>query len=117
MYGEPFARAVEAKRKRDQWREKPIEMAFTDDRDFSCVIMTRDLLQRIGVFDDRYYNYCSDIDFIKRLQDAGGTCASDRRVPIFHVIGATASVIKETPEEMNKDRLAYKLKWEHPSSP
>ena len=125
MYGQPFARAVESKKMRDQYEGKMIGESFSDFEDFACVLTKRDLFNELGLFDDRYINYVQDVDFKRRMKEAGKTYASTKKVAIFHIIGATGgakfvcryckyidSRLPETPEQMNEDKKKYKEKWE-----
>jgi GT2 family glycosyltransferase len=63
---EPFARATEA----DKVREgvKKLDPIKTD---FSCVMFKRSLLDELGLFDEQFFNYCSDLDLFKRMDQAG----------------------------------------------
>ena len=111
MYGEPFSRAVEAKAKREQWLGKPITESFSDFRDFSCILTKRKLFDEIGNFDEQFFNYVSDTDFLRRMIEVGKTYKSTQRVPIFHIIGATSTGMTETAEQMNQDKRKYEEKW------
>lgn len=112
MYGEPFARAHEAMLKRDEWCSKPLGESLSQFKDFACVMFRRKLIEEIGGFDEIFYNYASDTDFLKRIELNGGKYASTKRVPIFHIINATGNALSDNPEVMNKDKEAYAKKWE-----
>ncbi len=111
MYGEPFARGLEASQKRHLWSELPIEETFSDFRDFSCVLTTKELLQEIGTFDEQFFCYCEDLDLVRRIEASGGKVASTKKVNIFHVIGATSTGIPETPQIMNENKAKLHAKW------
>lgn len=112
MYGEPFARAHEAMLKRDEWCSKPLGESLSQFKDFACVMFKRKLIEDIGGFDEVFYNYASDTDFLKRIELNGGKYASTKRVPIFHIINATGNTLSDNPEVMDKDKEAYAQKWE-----
>ena len=112
MYGQPFARAVESKKIRDGYEGKMIGESFSEFEDFSCVLTKRDLFNELGLFDERYLNYVQDVDFKRRMKEAGKTYASTKKVATFHIIGATSGEIKETAEIVNEDKKKYKEKWE-----
>jgi glycosyltransferase involved in cell wall biosynthesis len=107
---EPFARAVEA----SKIEKKVYETGklYSDFKDFSCVMFKRSLLNEIGMFDEQFFNYCSDSDFFRRLELAGKKWACAEFVPTSHISDATGYSISETPEIMNKDKETYKEKWE-----
>ena len=111
MYGNPFGRAVEAKNLRDLTLGKPIKETFVDFNDFSCVLTTKGLFQEIGVFDEQYFMYMEDIDFLRTMDQKGKKHASTKRVNTHHIIGSTAMGIKETPDIVNKSREKLKAKW------
>ena len=111
MYGEPFARAVESAKRREKYQGM-IGESFSEFEDFSCVLAKRDLFNELGLFDERYLNYVQDVDFKRRMKEAGKTYASTKKVATFHIIGATSGEIKETAEIMNEDKKQYKEKWE-----
>lgn len=103
---EPFARGVEAAKVRQG------KYIFDKlERDFSCVMFRKELFDEIGGFDETFFNYCSDVDFIRRMEQAGKVIKMVDRVAIHHISDATGYSIPETPEIMNKDKAAYEEKW------
>jgi len=112
MYGDAFARAPEAKVLRDKWEGKDINQSFDTFRDFSCVLTRRDLFDELGLFDERYKVYVQDTDFLKQMELKGKKFGSTKKVPIFHIIGATTHTLAETPVQMNADKELFKQKWE-----
>lgn len=118
---EPFARAVEAKREADRWVGKPIEESFdkTGPTDFACVLFRKDLVDElgyegIGLFREEFVSYCSDIDVLKRMDEAGKKYAVCRAVPIHHIIDATGHSLPNTPQVMDTDKETFKTLWDRP---
>ncbi len=111
MYGMPFARAVESFNIRQKQLEKPIEETFVDFNDFSCVLTTKALFMQLGLFDEDFFMYGEDIDFLRRMDKEGKKHASTKRVAVHHIIGSTSMTIKETPEIMNESKEKLRLKW------
>lgn len=107
---EPFARAVESR----IIREKPRSGfdKYSDFKDFSCIMFKRTLLDEIGLFDERFFNYCSDSDFFKRLEDSGKKWACCEHVPTSHISDATGYSISETPKIMDEDKKRYEEKYD-----
>lgn len=110
---EPFARAIESMKIRDKVTKST--KLFSDFKDFSCVMFKRSLIDEIGLFDEQFFNYCSDIDFIKRLEAAGKKITCVDYVAVSHLSDATGISIKETPQIMNEDKAKFKKKWENES--
>lgn len=111
MYGNPFGRAVEARNLRNLTLGKPIKETFVDFNDFSCVLTTKALFMEIGAFDEQYFMYMEDIDFLRTMDSKGKKHASTKRVNTHHIIGSTAMSMKETPDIVNQSRDKLKAKW------
>lgn len=105
---EPFARAVESKMVREGSKVlDPLE------KDFSCVMFRRDLVDGLGLFDEQFVSYCSDSDFLRRMTEAGKTWKLLPTVATSHISDATGFSIGETPEIMNRDKAAYEEKYKN----
>ena len=111
MYGEPFSRAVEAAKKREEWLNKPYEESISTFRDFSCVLTQKNVFNALGgLFDEQFFAYNEDLDLLKRMDNLGLTYGSTKRVNTFHVIGATSSNMLEIPKVMDEGREKLKNK-------
>ncbi len=108
---QPFARAVESRKvKNGETRFDPLE------KDFSCVMFKKNLVDELGyegkgLFNEEFFNYCSDSDLFKRMDQAGKKYKMVDKVAIHHVIDATGFSIPETPEIMNKDKETFERIW------
>lgn len=115
---EPFSRAVESIKIRNEVINKskevkdPKEALISDFKDFSCVMFKRSLVDEIGLFDEDFFNYCSDSDFFKRLEEKGKKWGCCEAVPTSHLSDATGYTIAGTAEILNKDKETYKQKWD-----
>ncbi len=56
----------------------------------ACLLVRREVLNRIGGFDDRYFMYCEDVDFCRRVVEAGWKLYYLHEPAIIHH-GAAAS--------------------------
>lgn len=108
---EPFARAMEADREQMRWENVPVTESFEDFKDFSCVMFKKDLMDKIGMFDEQFFNYASDSDLFSRMDEVGYKYAACKAVPIHHIIDATGLSIPETPEIMNRDKAKFQEKY------
>lgn len=106
---DPWLRGKESQKIRRQFMELPIQNSFSDFEDFSCVAVKRSVFETIGLFDEQFEFTCEDIDFKRRMKDAGLSYASFKRVPVHHVGGATSTPEKD--EQMNQAKAKYKEKW------
>ena len=112
MYGEPYSRGFEANQKRALWANRPITESFTDLADFSCVLTKKELFNKIGLFDEQFFMYLEDLDFLKRMEKEGLRYATTKKVNTFHIIGGTSTGYPGTAEIMNESREKYRVKWE-----
>jgi GT2 family glycosyltransferase len=110
-YGMPYARAVESEALRNEWKDKPIAESFDDFRDFSCVLTTKELFNKVGLFDEAFQLYCEDLDLVRRIEKAEGVVKSTKRVRTFHIIGATTTNMQDTPEVMEQSKERLKSIW------
>ncbi len=112
MYGQPFARAVEAEELWHKEAESKISSESDSDfRDFSCVLTKKEVFDKVGLFDEQFFMYGEDLDFLRRMDQEGLKYASTKRVNIFHIISGTASGEANTPEIMNQSKEILKQKW------
>jgi GT2 family glycosyltransferase len=112
MYGKPFARATEAFMLRQDTMTLGIGETFDNFRDWSCVITRKDLFRELGTFDEEFFVYGSDLDFLKRMDATGKKYKSTKRVNTHHIIGSTSSGMEETPDLMNDAKELLKKKYE-----
>jgi len=111
MYGEAYSRAREARHKRDVWASRPIQESFDDFRDGAVIITTKEIFNMVGLLDEGFFNYASDVDLFKKIEMIGGTIKSCKRINIHHIIGATGSGVEGNAEVMSKDKNYFKKVW------
>ena len=111
MYGKPYARAKEAAEIREREMRGPVENTYSDFADFACAAMKKGLFDEVGVFNEQFFSYCGDLDFMRRMNKKNKKFASSKRVNIFHVIGATSIGIDDTPQQMNEAKEKLKKIW------
>lgn len=112
---EPFARAPEARKVRVKLIGS--DKKYSDFRDFSCVMFKRSLIDEIGLFDEAFFSYCSDSDFIRRIEETGKKWACVESVATSHISDATGIYLKESPQILEKDKETFKKKWENKPIP
>jgi GT2 family glycosyltransferase len=78
----------------------------------SALMVRREMLDRIGTFDERFHMYCEDVDLCKRAHEAGWRVVYYPEVEVSHRIGAASdknpiAMIKQHHRSM----LLYFLKY------
>jgi GT2 family glycosyltransferase len=66
------------------------QRAFPDWISGACMLVRRDLLERLGGFDERFFMYSEDADLCRRIRDAGYRVAYEPGATATHVGGASA---------------------------
>jgi hypothetical protein len=89
--------------------EESVEVLFPDG---AAALYRRDMLDEVGLFDDRFFAYGDDADLGLRGRLAGWSCIYVPRALVFHVHSATAgefSPMKAFLIERNRIWVAVKL--------
>lgn len=75
------------------------ELLDSDFCEFTCVLISKALIAKIGMLDERYEFYHEDADFAFRAQLAGFRCAYDQLAIIKHYMSSTVSKLKSFNKE------------------
>lgn len=76
----------------DRWRMgyfDGLTPRSVDQPSASCLLVRREALERVGVFDESYPMFFNDVDWCRRVKEAGMTIWYDPDVKISHHGGAT----------------------------
>ena len=108
MYAYPYGRAKRAK--------ELMKDELSDFMDFSCFMFKKDIIDKIGLFDENIeIGWGEDIDFRFRLEQAGLTIKSTKMVNTHHIGMATGYSMmnhgEKVNEAMDKNREYIKNKW------
>jgi N-acetylglucosaminyl-diphospho-decaprenol L-rhamnosyltransferase len=57
----------------------------------AAIFLSRDALDKVGMWDERFFMYCEDIDLCNSLRTKGYECIFEPRAKIVHVGGASTS--------------------------
>ena len=92
------------------------ELLEADLCEFTCVLISREVFNTVGLLDEKYQFYHEDADFCFRCHIAGFRCAYDQTAVIKHVYGSTfdqqKTFSKEKLIKRNKGYFASDhLKW------
>ena len=84
---------------------------------FVCVYITRSLINKVGLLDERFVGYgYEDDDYCKRAQKVGSTMGIFDGCVINHGdVPSTFRALPKYPELLSKNRLLFKEKWKNDS--
>lgn len=82
------------------------DLLDSDFCEFTCVLISKTLIAKIGMLDERYEFYHEDADFAFRAQLAGFRCAYDQLAIIKHYMSSTVSKLRS----FNKDAIISRNK-------
>ena len=57
-----------------------------------CFLIRREVLEKVGYFDEGLFAYYEDNDLMQRIKKAGWKCGYDGRVGIYHKVSRTAGI-------------------------
>lgn len=97
----PFAARVEA------WTRLPGERDWLSG---ACLLVRRGDLERVGLFDERYFMYTEDVDLCAALRRQGRTIRFVPAAEVVHLRGRSALRNPETERLRRQSQLAYYAK-------
>lgn len=80
----------------------------------SCMLIRREVFERIGLFDERFvYGGCEDVDFLWRARRAGFKAAVTGAAFIHHFGMVTQNAVKrdESPAYATQNLQRFRVKW------
>lgn len=79
---------------------------------FYCVLLPKKVIEKVGLLDEVYGIGCwEDVDYCKRIWDAGYKVIGDPNVPIVHYGSHTFNKIKPMEELVAEGKEKFKKKW------
>lgn len=87
----------------------PVE-AWCEDLDwvsFACVAIRREVVERIGLLDERYFMYFEDMDYCRHARGAGFRVAHEPAARVVHLRGGSSEVKRRTEERKRRPRYYY----------
>lgn len=76
----------------------------------ACLLVRRELLEKIGGFDEGFFLYCEEIDLCRRLRGTGGWLTYTPTVTYVHLGGASLPRVQLLPV-LVRSRIRYATKW------
>ena len=88
------------------------QIAEVDWLSGAALVFRKQTLDRVGLFDERFYMYCEDMDICRRIGEAGWKVVYYPLVAVSHTIGAASDQAKpQMIREHHKSMLLYFLKY------
>lgn len=72
-----------------------------------CLLVRRDVLDRVGLLDERMFLYFSDVDFCRRVREAGFRIFFTPEARIVHHHGVAGRKLRDVDLIWQRDRFAY----------
>jgi GT2 family glycosyltransferase len=77
-----------------------------------CFLVKREVLEKVGMFDDNYFAYFEDAEYSKRVLDAGFKIYYNGDTSIFHKVSQTSQVGSAiTDYYLTRNRLMFGFKY------
>ena len=88
------------------------ESSETDYATGACVLITRKVLERAGMFDERYFLYYEDTELSQRVKDNGFKVWYSPRTHIWHKAGSTTGIGNELNDYFStRNRLLFGMSF------
>ena len=88
------------------------EIAQTDLISGACALIKKEVLEKIGLFDEKYFLYFEDSDFQKRATDAGFKKYYNGKASIYHKVSQSTGIgSKLTDYYHTRNRLIFGIKY------
>ncbi len=78
------------------WENKPKTTQTVQHVAGACMLISRELIEKIGLFDERFFLYFEDLDFCLRAKEAGYTIHINPDVIAEHSVSASSSLVQRT---------------------
>lgn len=89
-------RRVSGMVKHVNWENKPKTMLFVDHVAGAAMLISREVVEKVGYFDERFFLYYEDLDYCLRVKQAGYSIRINPAVVMFHRTSASSRLIVRT---------------------
>ena len=73
----------------------------------ACLMMSRDVFEQIGGFDESFFMYFEDKDICKRVYEAGWKVVYYSQTSLIHLLGGSSSSVKKSANTYYRDSQLY----------
>lgn len=78
----------------------------------ACVLITKEVIEKIGLFDERYFLYFEDSDFVKRAKEAGFKIYYNGKVAIYHKVSQSTGIGSSVTDYYHtRNRLIFGMNY------
>jgi len=77
---------------------------------FACVLVRRELIERIGLLDEGYFMYFEDVDYCRRAREAGFKILYWPEAQVAHFAGSSSGVTAQTEQQRRAPRYYYEAR-------
>jgi GT2 family glycosyltransferase len=77
---------------------------------FACVLIRREVIEQVGPIDEGYFMYFEDIDYCRRVRQAGWKIVHWPEPKVIHLQGASSHVTEEETERRRAPRYYYEAR-------
>ena len=99
-----------------QYRAPAVERGPVDSVNGAFMLLRRDALDEVGLFDERYWMYMEDLDLSYRFKEAGWTTWYEPRVTALHVKHGTSGDARSVPLTVAFYRGMARFVVSHPAA-
>jgi len=77
---------------------------------FACVLIAREVIEQVGYLDEGYFLYFEDIDYCRRVKEAGWTVLHWPEARIVHLSGGSSQVTNVEGTQQRAPRYYYEAR-------
>lgn len=77
---------------------------------FACVLIRREVIERVGPMDEGYFMYFEDIDYCRRIREAGWKVLYWPAPKVVHLQGGSSNVTPESAARRRAPRYYYEAR-------
>lgn len=96
--------------KHANWENKPKTVLTVDHVAGAAMLISREVIEKIGMFDERFFLYYEDLDFCLRAQQAGYTIHINPEIVGEHDVSANSNLLARTFHQW-RSHLLFLMKY------
>jgi len=77
---------------------------------FACVLIRREVIEQVGLLDENFFMYFEDIDYCRRVREAGWKILYWREARIVHLLGSSSGVTSREARMKRRPRYFYEAR-------